>query len=837
MAYTVAQAEVTVTPNARNFGEDLKAVIGPQADAIGREAGDRIGKQIQERVRLALAELPDAKIGVDTKASGAEVDRFVRDVDSKVKTGVRKTGDDSGGLMAEGFRLSFLRNSPLIAAAVAGGLIAGAPLVIAAGGVLMGGLAAAIQRNNPQIQAATASVVSQFSGQFKRVTEETVPFLQQALLQVAASARSLADQAAPAFAALGGPIQNLTNGVLALVHNAMPGLVAAVQAANPVFKGLADLLGGIGSGLSDLFSNIAAHAGAAGQVFSSLGSILHTLLDALGTLAGVGAELGATILPPLAAALQVVASALKVIAPVLPAVAAGFLAFKAAQLVSGWMLTFATNVQYATIAMTGSVNAGTRVGNMMTTLGRGFTAATVSLGVLGSMFAAQNSQINSWSQALLNGGQAAAQATAEMKKQETAGLGISHWLDRAKGLWNDGIAQLQGYASASDEAAKKAQEQYRAMTPLQQRQQDVTKAQNDLNAVLADPKHSAAQAATAARNLSSAQARLAQEQNLAKAATDAAAGSQERNASRLQLVANAAGEANSEINLLKGALDALTGKAVSVGDAEVRVGQAVNAAKTALQGQTGALIGANGQLDLTSSKGQAAWQALTQLKDADNTLIATLIQHGATADQVSAKDDQLRAQFIKTAEQMGLTAGQAKHLADEILGIPSQRKTEIKADVANALSDIDKVRAAVAGIPNRTVYVNTVTNAGPAAYEVGGGGGYAKGAIVHAYAGGGLEPMPGGIASIVPPQTFRVIGDRVTDDEAYIPINSSARSLAILAQTAGRMGYGLRPASAPAGAGKTDARNYTFNISAPSDPKAIARQIRDAQRDLEFLHG
>jgi hypothetical protein len=40
--------------------------------------------------------------------------------------------------------------------------------------------------------------------------------------------------------------------------------------------------------------------------------------------------------------------------------------------------------------------------------------------------------------------------------------------------------------------------------------------------------------------------------------------------------------------------------------------------------------------------------------------------------------------------------------------------------------------------------------------------------------------MRGGIAQIVPPNTWRVIGDRVRDDEAYIPINNDPRSHAIL---------------------------------------------------------
>jgi hypothetical protein len=67
------------------------------------------------------------------------------------------------------------------------------------------------------------------------------------------------------------------------------------------------------------------------------------------------------------------------------------------------------------------------------------------------------------------------------------------------------------------------------------------------------------------------------------------------------------------------------------------------------------------------------------------------------------------------------------------------------------------------------------------------------GGLVGMAGGGGvsLTPMRGGIAQVVKPNTWRVIGDRVRDDEAFIPINTSARSRQILGQTAGRMGYDL----------------------------------------------
>lgn len=58
---------------------------------------------------------------------------------------------------------------------------------------------------------------------------------------------------------------------------------------------------------------------------------------------------------------------------------------------------------------------------------------------------------------------------------------------------------------------------------------------------------------------------------------------------------------------------------------------------------------------------------------------------------------------------------------------------------------------------------------------------------------GSLKPMVGGIAQVIPPNSWRVIGDRMRDHEAYIPINKSQRSQQILEMTARRMGYALLP--------------------------------------------
>jgi len=67
------------------------------------------------------------------------------------------------------------------------------------------------------------------------------------------------------------------------------------------------------------------------------------------------------------------------------------------------------------------------------------------------------------------------------------------------------------------------------------------------------------------------------------------------------------------------------------------------------------------------------------------------------------------------------------------------------------------------------------------------------GTLGHNNAANRMQPMSGRTARIVPPRTLRVIGDRMTDDEAFIPINDSPWSTAILGETARRKGFALVP--------------------------------------------
>jgi hypothetical protein len=115
----------------------------------------------------------------------------------------------------------------------------------------------------------------------------------------------------------------------------------------------------------------------------------------------------------------------------------------------------------------------------------------------------------------------------------------------------------------------------------------------------------------------------------------------------------------------------------------------------------------------------------------------------------------------------------------------------------NARDNASSVISYVAGLLNT---IHDVTSTITTIYRTitGGAEGYvlspmAAGAVLAMAPGGGLSRMSGSSAQIVPPNTWRVIGDRMSGDEAFIPITNSVRSEAILGETANRMGFALTP--------------------------------------------
>lgn len=421
------------------------------------------------------------EVGSDAETSGRTVGKRVsKGLGDEVDKGSTKAGKDGGGKLAQGFQLSFIRNSPLIAAAVAGGLAAGAPLMLGAASLLFGGIGLLAVSQSQAVRQTFAGLWNEVKTGAAQSAASLIPVAVHAMSMFGTTFQQLRPMLQATFSAAGPQILTLTQGIDHLALNSMPGFMHAVQNSNPVMTGFANLLGSTGTGLTQFFDSISQHAPAAGSIFSALGGIVQQVLGILGQLMGQGAELGSIILPGLSTALSLVNSVLHLIAPVLPIVVAGFAGLRLASVAATGVAKLSQSLALASYS--GSAFAGT-AGRMSTAV----SAAGPLIGVLAAataglatIYSQSNNTMNGWTDALIRGGEAGRTATETMNRQEHAGLSLNEVWDRAVGLTHDGIAQLQGYSSAQDKVTSQYREQLAAMDPVTRAQTLQTQAFNDL---------------------------------------------------------------------------------------------------------------------------------------------------------------------------------------------------------------------------------------------------------------------------------------------------------------------------------------------------------------------
>jgi TP901 family phage tail tape measure protein len=171
----------------------------------------------------------------------------------------------------------------------------------------------------------------------------------------------------------------------------------------------------------------------------------------------------------------------------------------------------------------------------------------------------------------------------------------------------------------------------------------------------------------------------------------------------LGTLADEASTAAEKIDAVREALDLLTGKTVTTFEAQSDLAAAVAQAKGALDGLTGSVLTANGGLNAQTEAGRKAGEILIDVRDKGNKLIETMLRNGATSEEVAKADADLRESFIQTAGQMGIGRAAAEKLADQILGIPSERKTQFDAATSDASNQIADLQRQVNALKGKTI--------------------------------------------------------------------------------------------------------------------------------------
>lgn len=328
-------------------------------------------------------------------------------------------------------------------------------------------------------------------------------------------------------------------------------------------------------------------------------------------------------------------------------------------------------------------------------------------------------------------------------------------------------------------------------------------------------------------------------------------------------------------------------------------GTAAEVAALKAKGFGDTLLTSAGRINTTTENGRRLRDSLEEITTSTVNVAQRTFDMTGSIDAAKQVVQDARDRFIAMADKMGINATQAGILADQMGLIPDQVITAIEMP---GMTDAQKEILLFQGIlqrtpPGKDVVIKSLTDEAKAKLEefgfkvttlkdgqisvhaetaaaaanvdsfvaqqsrkrivitvaTAGSARLAKelnslpnhdGNILRAFAGGGLAgltPMKGGVASIVPPNTWRIVGDRLRDDEAYIPINQSARSLSILQQTADQMGFALlrRFATGGVAVGKqqspqklvtpTSFGGDTFIINEQNDPMGTALYVQRQQ--------
>ncbi|WP_324651003.1 hypothetical protein [Georgenia sp. H159] len=146
----------------------------------------------------------------------------------------------------------------------------------------------------------------------------------------------------------------------------------------------------------------------------------------------------------------------------------------------------------------------------------------------------------------------------------------------------------------------------------------------------------------------------------------------------------------------------------------------IDTSTEATRAQTDAVTDGGTALDLYTDAGQKANETLIGTAEAGWDMVEAAREQGASTDQLRDKTQTARDEFIRVAEQMGLTRAAAERLADEYGLVPGEISTTAVLHTGEAMSRLEALDRTLNTIDGRTVtaavaiqqYGNAAMNSG-----------------------------------------------------------------------------------------------------------------------------
>jgi len=273
----------------------------------------------------------------------------------------------------------------------------------------------------------------------------------------------------------------------------------------------------------------------------------------------------------------------------------------------------------------------------------------------------------------------------------------------------------------------------------------------------------------------------------------------------------------------------------------------------------GAAIGLD-SIDLANLRASGSGK---MLEDQVRNSIAAMAEEVDAAATAGEGQDQLAERYRASTDaivgqlvQMGLTEAQARALIDTVLQTPASATTAFGSNAVEQQGIVQSLAERITTLPDGSVVIKASTdeadekfrafinrwNGATVNLTATGSGklgsgilGKADGGLVEFMAQGGIRGLTSmdPVAQVVPANTWRVVGDRGDVPESYIPLDGSARSMAILLETMSRMG--VMAAGSDGGASVTASQvthNHTWQITTSGDAEAA---VKDGIRQMGLV--
>lgn len=651
-------------------------------------------------------------------------------------------------------------------AAFAGALGAGLTPVAAAG--LFVGIAAASQSSNQVVAGAYKDLWERVKQGAKDTSSSLSGEFISGAETLGATFSALEPQLTRGFRAARPVVNDLFDGVSRMAQTALPGLVIAAEQGDKATKGLADMLQSAGQGVANFFTESSRGAAAGGDAFRALGNIIERLGSFAGRIFAELAGSSSTVFPQLEHTIDAAADTVENFAHVaLPGIAAGAgLALSGL----GLLMNLANSLIGALgplVPLAGTFATSLKLIDMVSfgQVGKSWDALKTSIGeaegFAGKAKAGFSSLLTSGFLPLMVGGvaltgllnelsadqQRAAEAT---KAHEQNVSNLADALRKSKGAMDDNVraaaAQSMTNLKVGDtgkSVLKVAQElgvslpnlttgwlgNKGAMQEVNDQLDLVIKNGTDYvetetakQAIMSD---AARDAYNLKRALASGNTELA-EAILKNEAMASATGKTTVATSRLSdefaTLSDKASSAEQKVSALVTIMDTMAGRKPDVEEATKAWEELVDsfnkedggfaAANAGTKKWASSLIDAQGNIKLTTEDGRKLFDLVRNAEKDFATTGQAMRASGASADEVNARLQVMRDEFLGVAQKMGFTAGQAELMANKFGLVPRNVSVLVSSNLAPEIQKAIDLGGQIRSLPNG--YISVTANTDPA---------------------------------------------------------------------------------------------------------------------------